>query len=212
MKKVKIEWSANFAYAIGLLVTDGCLYPNRRHMSMTSKDIALLELFKRCLGLKNKITLNCSGSGNYTSRIQFGDVNFYSFLIGIGLMPKKSKIIGSANIPDRYFFDFLRGHFDGDGTFHAYFDHRWKSSYMFYMEFLSASAKHIAWIRNSLTERLSIKGHISKSATDSVYKLRYAKNESLKLLPRLYYNPDVACLFRKRKKIETALSVIDKRL
>ena len=37
--KVKINWSANFAYAIGLLVTDGCLYNDKRHMSLTTKDI-----------------------------------------------------------------------------------------------------------------------------------------------------------------------------
>ena len=58
--KVKIEWSPNFAYAIGLLATDGCLYNDGRHISFVSKDLELVEMFKKILGLEVKISAKFS--------------------------------------------------------------------------------------------------------------------------------------------------------
>lgn len=201
--KVKIEWSPDFAYAIGLLVTDGNLSTDRRHIDFTSNDIEQLENFMKCLGIKQKIGVKTSGySGRKTPRIQFGDVNFYKFLLSIGLMPKKSKIIKGVIIPKKYFFDFLRGHLDGDGSFYSYWDPRWKSSFMFYTSFVSASHAHINWVQGKIFEFLRIKGHITKSRTQSCYQLKYAKKESEKLLKRMYYSDKVTRLKRKYLKIK----------
>jgi LAGLIDADG-like domain len=212
MGKVKIEWSANFAYAIGLLVTDGCLSSSQRHISLVSKDREMLENFKQCLNINNKISDHHSGSGFTNLRVQFGDIAFYKFLNSIGVMARKTKIIGAVDIPDEYFFDFLRGHHDGDGTFYSYWDPRWRSSYMFYTVFISASEGHVLWLREEMFKRLGIRGHFTKTGSTPICSLKYAKAESLKLLPRMYYNPEVVCLSRKRKKIEKGLAVINKKL
>ena len=213
LNKVKIKWSPEFAYAIGLLVTDGNLSPDGRHFDFTSQDKEQLLNFMKCLGIKVKIGYKISGyTGKRSTHIQFGDVNFYKFLFQIGLMPAKTKIISKIDIPENYFFDFLRGHHDGDGTFFSYWDPRWKSSFMFYTVFISASKKHIDWIRNKLFKLLRIKGHITRDSKKSVYQLKYAKTESLKLLPKMYYNSKVICLSRKRFKIEKALKIAHKTL
>lgn len=208
--KVKIEWSPNFAYALGLLATDGCLYGGR-HINLTSKDKSQILNFKKCLGVNNIIGRKSNGSTKDGSKkyfnLQFGDILFYQFLIDIGITPAKTKTISVVAIPDEYFFDFLRGHFDGDGTFYSYWDPRWKSSFMFYMVFISASKNHIDWLQKKIYGFLEIKGHITKGITSSVYQLKYAKVESLKLFPKLYYSKDVVCLRRKRKKIEKAFKI-----
>ncbi|MEK7574528.1 MAG: hypothetical protein AAB514_03305, partial [Patescibacteria group bacterium] len=54
LSKVLIEWSPNFAYAIGLIATDGNLSKDGRHLNMTSGDKDMILTFKKCLGLKNK--------------------------------------------------------------------------------------------------------------------------------------------------------------
>ena len=59
---------------------------------------------------------------------------------------------------------------------------------------------------------LRIKGHITRDSKKSVYQLKYAKTESLKLLPKMYYNSKVICLSRKRFKIEKALKIAHKTL
>jgi hypothetical protein len=211
--RVKIEWSPEFAYAIGLLVTDGCLYGDGKTMNLTSKDEEQLLHFKKCLGIDNKIGFKPSGySSEQAMQIQFCDVLFYKFLNDIGITPRKTKTIGVVQIPDEYFFDFLRGHHDGDGTFYSYWDPRWASSFMFYTVFLSASKIHVKWIRAKLLELLGIQGHMTATGNTPIHSIKYAKAESLQLLQKMYYNPHVVCLSRKRKKIEMALAVEGKHL
>ena len=210
-KRKNILWSSNFAYAIGLLTTDGSLSSDGRHFDLTSKDRQQLVNFMHCLNIKVKIGSKKSGmTGKKISRIQFGDVVLYNFLLGIGFTPAKTKTMAEIKVPKKFFFDFLRGHHDGDGTFYSYFDPRWRNSFMFYSVFISASKKHIDWIRRELKNILDVKGHLTESG--SIYQLKYAKNESLKLLPRMYYTEEVVCLRRKRLKIEKALGIIGKQL
>lgn len=117
LSKVKIEWSPRFAYAIGLITTDGNLSKDGRHMNMTSKDKEMIITFKKCLNIKNKIgrkTREKSKIKKYF-QVQFGDKNLYEFLLSLGLTPAKSKTLGDLRIPNYYFCDFLRGCIDGDG-------------------------------------------------------------------------------------------------
>lgn len=207
--KVKRKWSPHLAYAIGLLATDGSLSIDGRHFDFTSKDIEQLENLLKCLGIKNKIGWKTSGyGGRKYQRVQFGDVLFYRFLLGIGLSPAKSKTIGALKIPIKYFFDFLRGCHDGDGTFYSYYDPRWKSSFMFYTVFISASPPHIKWIRDMLLKMLNVRGHVTHDSKKEVYQLKYAKHESLKILKKMYYSKTVVCLKRKRLKIYNALRIV----
>ena len=208
--KVKIEWSANFAYAIGLLVTDGSLSKDGRHICFTSKDKEQIDNFKKCLNIKKiKTGINFGKDKiQFAYRSQFGDVSFYKFLNSIGISSNKSLTIGKLEILEKYFFDFLRGSFDGDGSFYSYWDPRWRSSYMFYLTFNSASYAHILWLREEIHKRLYIYGHVSKSKSKgSIYSLRYAKKEALEIIMKMYYNPKVVSLSRKRLKIEKALKI-----
>lgn len=208
--KVKLEWSADLAYAIGLIVTDGCLYKDGRHINLTSKDEEQIRNFLHCIDLPH-FHVGRKGSGLGMEKkyfqVQIGDVVFYKFLNEIGVTPNKSKTVGAIKIPDEYFFDFCRGLHDGDGAFYSYWDPRWHSSYMFYTVFSSASAKHIFWLQEKINKLIGIVGHITTTGKTPMTTLKYAKNESLILLPEIYYNPHVICLSRKRDKIQKALAI-----
>lgn len=206
--KVKLEWSSNFAYAIGLLASDGCLYKDGRHISLTSLDLEQLNNFNKALDIKVKISTKQAAIGRSCTHIQFSDALFHRFLISIGVTPAKSKTISKIDVPKKYFFDFLRGSFDGDGCFYSYWDTRWRSSFMFYLTFSSASLYHIEWLRKEINERTDSVGHISKSRSKgSIYNLRYAKKEALVIIKKMYYSPNVLCLSRKKEKIQKALLV-----
>lgn len=213
-KFISTKWSSNLAYAVGLLTTDGCLSSDGRHIDLTSKDKEQLYNFMSCLNIDVKIGRKTSGYsfGQAFYRIQFGRVVLYNFLLEIGFTPNKSRTMGEIKIPEKYFFDFLRGHLDGDGTFYSYWDKRWKSSFMYYTIFVSASKEHIDWIRNSLKRQLGVWGHVTKAKNSSVHHLKYAKNEGFKILKRMYYSRNVICLSRKRLKIEKALSIVGESL
>src|SRR3989338_983895 len=177
--QVAIAWSPQFAYAIGLLTADGCLLNDGRHIDFTSKDYEQVATFKECLKLKVKIGTKLSGIGNKYNRIQFGDVLFYAFLISIGISPAKSKTISSVRVPDKYFVDFLRGYFDGDGTSYSFYDAVFPKSYRFYISFMSASPKFIHWLREKLTDMAHVKGHIGHDLKTDYIQLKYAKKEAV---------------------------------
>jgi len=208
--KVEIKWSANFAYALGLLATDGCLYSDGLHICFTSKDLEQVNNFKMALGIDSVVGMKSSGSNKVKKYyvVQFGDILFYKFLVSIGIGPVKSKTIGVVKISDKYFFDFLRGCLDGDGTIYSYWDKRWKSSFMFYLEFASASKKHIFWLREEINKKLLVSGHITNDYEGSTLQLKYAKKESLKIFRKMYYSNKVVCLQRKKLKIIKILDIV----
>jgi intein-encoded DNA endonuclease-like protein len=212
--KVSIKWSANFAYAIGLIASDGSLSKDGRHISFTSKDKEQVENLNKALGVEYRIGKKSGGAGLEKKYfiVQFCDVLFYDYLLSIGITPNKSKTIGEIKIPKKYFFDFLRGSFDGDGCFYSYYDPRWKSSFMYYTTFMSASMEHIVWLRSEISKKLGIEGHITHCNNASVHQLKYAKQDSSKILECMYNDSSVICLSRKRAKIEKALAQVGKKL
>jgi hypothetical protein len=207
----EVVWSPELAYAIGLMATDGSLSKDGRHLDFTSKDRSLIETLTACIGLQHlKIGIKQAGQPhrNKAYRVQWGDVRLYNFLLSIGLTPNKTKTIGSVVVPRRYYFDFLRGHFDGDGSFFSYHDPRWRSSFMFYLSFVSASPAHIKWLQSENEKLVGVKGHITSANERSVLQLKYAKRETLILLAHMYAHPGSACLKRKRLKITNALHIV----
>jgi hypothetical protein len=208
-----ITWNSNVAYAVGLLVTDGCLFNDGRHIDLTSKDVEQLENFNKCLDLDVNITYKSSGmTGSRISRLQFSDVVLYRFLESIGLTPAKTHTIGEIKVPNTYFFDFLRGHLDGDGSFYSYWDPRWKSSLMFYLTFTSASIRHLAWLERKIGFLAGVEGKTSTVKYAGCYRLRYAKKSSLVILRKMYSPVPEAYLSRKYLKVVDALGRVDLRL
>ena len=69
--RVNITWSPNFAYAIGLLVTDGNLSRDGRHFSFTSKDLELVHFVQQGLGVTGHIGRKARGAGTEKSTTLF---------------------------------------------------------------------------------------------------------------------------------------------
>ena len=96
--KVHIQWSADFAYAVGLIASDGCLSQDLRHVSFVSIDMEQVLNYQKCLDTSCKIGISKSSIGTPAFRVQLSDTDFYKFLVGIGLTPAKSKTIGKLLI------------------------------------------------------------------------------------------------------------------
>ncbi|MBI3334877.1 MAG: LAGLIDADG family homing endonuclease [Candidatus Portnoybacteria bacterium] len=196
-KEGTILWSPELAYVLGLIATDGCLSGDGRHIDFTSKDIELIETLKRCLKISNKIGKKYGGFSRPTEsyRVQFSNVIFYRWLLTIGLMPNKTKSIGALKVSDDYFFDFLRGHIDGDGTIRRYFDPVYPNSLRVRVTFLSSSLEHLTWLWDNIRRLCNVGGFIRQS--ERVYHLTFGKKDSLGLLSRIYQDPNSPRLYRK---------------
>ena len=207
------EWTPQLAYVVGLLATDGNLSKDGRHITMRSKDIDLMEMFLSCLGLRNKIGTTIIAprdghKGGQYYRVQFGSVQFYNWLVSIGITPAKSRTIGPVRIPNRYFRDFLRGHLDGDGTILLYQDTsnqyrgRTYTNLRIYLRFISASYEHIAWLRKTITNLTCAHGALLHHQPRTphyatMWHLQFSKKEAKQLLNWIYYQPNLPCLKRK---------------
>ena len=207
--EISTKWSHDLAYAIGLIATDGNLSSNGRVVTFVSKDIQLINTLQDSLGISKTIHYK---SGRFTTDKKYAFINicdilFYQFLLSIGLSPAKSKTMGALEIPDTYFIDFLRGSFDGDGSFYSYWDKRWASSFMFYLIFNSASIDHTNWLRKKIQNLIGPKGHAGKVAYSKAYQLKYAKQEARIIFERIYYSPKLPKLERKYKKVYSALAI-----
>ncbi|MDD4909087.1 MAG: LAGLIDADG family homing endonuclease [Candidatus Omnitrophica bacterium] len=209
--KTTYQWSPELAYIVGLITTDGSLSCDRRHITMVSRDLQLLKTFRKCLNLRNRISKRkqYKNRPNPNYQVTFGNVSFYHWLQKIGLMPNKTYNLKELLVPKNYLADYLRGFIDGDGSIFTYADRYmcYKGKHYtykrLYVAFNSLSKIHLSWIKSNLEVLLGLKGGFAKwsnkHSTAPLWTLRYAKNDSLKLLPWIYYKEDLPCLKRKRK-------------
>lgn len=217
------SWSPQMAYAIGLLVTDGNLSSDGRHITMSSVDTEQLETFKQCLQISTRIVASPKSSLGVKKyyRVQWSDVQFYRWLLTVGILPAKTYTIGRLEVPDQFFRDFIRGHLDGDGCITVYKDHyntKKNDAYVYirlFVRFISASRLHAEWLRETLERLLGITGDMSQAkpsplGTVGIWQLKYMKKESLKLLNWMYYAPGIPSLTRKRQKAERTIVAISR--
>lgn len=206
--KTNTEWSNDFAYVIGIIATDGNLSSDLRHLNITSKDYEMLINCKKCLGIDNKIgtkSRDTSKKKNYYA-LQWGDTNFFEYLLSIGLTPRKSKTLGKLDIPTKYFPHFLRGCIDGDGSIYMS-THPESKHLQCQMKLYSASNLFLDWILECCRKSFSVAGgSISKTPSSSVYSLKFCKSDSIKILGRIY-SKDVVCLSRKMKSAQEIINI-----
>lgn len=182
-------WSANLAYAIGLITTDGCLSKDGRHITLVSKDLDQVQNFSNALNLNNKISTHTSTynpQGKYY-HIQFGNVKLYRFLVKIGLLSNKSMIIKKLNIPQDFFADFFRGCIDGDGNI-SIVKHPESQFPQVRLRLASASIDFLKWIKFRISHQYKIRGGFISKPHKNVRYLVYAKMDSIKLLNFIYYD------------------------
>ena len=124
------KWSDNFAYVLGLIYTDGNLlkehYSSKRKqyvdyygISISQKDPEILEKVRKAMSLNRPVLKIKNNRDSYLHLLFFRDKGIFERLESIGLCPSKSLTITFPKIPVQYVGGFLRGLFDGDGSFYG---------------------------------------------------------------------------------------------
>ena len=117
-KKIDSEQKA---YWLGFLEADGCVHSGigdyRIELGLAEKDFHHLEKYRDFIGKNNKISYR-NETNSY--RFNFRDKTVHTDLINLGCVPRKSLILcfpTKEQVSDDFLFHFLRGYFDGDGSF-----------------------------------------------------------------------------------------------
>ncbi|MFA6415112.1 MAG: LAGLIDADG family homing endonuclease [Candidatus Paceibacterota bacterium] len=187
-KFIKVTWTHEFAYAIGLLTSDGNLSPNGRHINLTSQDKEITEHARDIFAIDNKIGRKGRGGSRVKKYyvLQFGSVQFYAFLLKIGLTPAKSKTLGPIDIPGKFFGDFIRGCFDGDGNISEQ-KHPESEELQLRFRIASASPAFLEWLLAEHRRLWHIKGGwIYTDKKKSVGMLCFGKKDSIEILNYIY--------------------------
>jgi hypothetical protein len=101
------------AYIFGLWCSDGCISEkNRFDISQHSQDEYILLKIKDIL----KYTGPLRNNGPLNKRLTISSTKICEDIKNLGGMERKSIVMPFPNIPKEYYFDFIRGYCDGDGS------------------------------------------------------------------------------------------------
>ena len=196
------KWSRDMAYILGFIYADGNLTKNKRgghYLSIYTADRELLIKMREVLKSDHKISNRKSVSGfNYC--IQIGSKEIFADLNKIGMRLNKTFRMKLPKIPNKYFSDFLRGYFDGDGSVWVGELHKDRKKKLLGIRtvFTSCSKGFLDSLRVGLAKFFAENGVISKGK-GNYYRLTYSIWGSLKIF-KIMYNSHQLQLFLNRKK------------
>lgn len=209
LNKIKPE---HLWYFIGLIVTDGNLSKDCRHITLTSKDREHLFLVQKAMGLKGTIGRKARGGSQdkIYSTLQFSDVTFYKFLQSIGITTKKSLTLGQIKFESKYFNDFIRGVIDGDGCITKW-KHKSNGLTQWALGIVSASPIFINWLKYEIENHFGVKGKLysyaPKTKENQMNSLKFGKLAGKIILSHVYYKN---CLGLERKILKCNQCLLDK--
>jgi hypothetical protein len=188
----------NAWYLVGLIATDGCLSPDKRHIEITAKDRDFLESIRLVCGIPNKVTPKRGGKGQISHRLQISSRSYYDFLLNVGLKSRKSLRLSKLNVPRSYFRDFLRGVIDGDGCIRTW-KHPSNGVTQWMLKIISASPPFIEWIKECCESCFKVRGKIHSQPQSNVYVLKYGKLAAQRILNHCYHDGVEVVLDRKMR-------------
>lgn len=110
------EWNEKSAYWLGFIFADGHL-SNKNGLEVCIKDKEHIEKFKADINSEHKVSTRIvSGYAYY--RITIHDTYLGNQLRNLGVVNNKTYYWEIPKVPDEYMRHFIRGVFDGDGSFH----------------------------------------------------------------------------------------------
>lgn len=187
-------WSRKMAYVLGFLFADGSLedapYLRGKYIRFVSINREIILKIKKAISSKHTIyeIKPATEKQHRKYLLRIGSNKIYKDLSKFGLSPNKSLTMKLPKIPKKYFADFVRGYFDGDGCVFVEFGRGRKHQKIFKglkTIFTSGSEAFLEALSNSLLKacRLSKKSvYISRRA----FQLRYGTADSVKLFYWMY--------------------------
>ncbi len=199
------KWTPGMAYVLGFFSADGYITVNKRggqYWSIDIGDLPLIKDIRSILRSKHKISIREREGGKYTTyRLQIGSIELCNDLRKLGYNERKTKNISVPEIPTKYFCDFVRGYFDGDGNVWSGFMHKGGNTRTLSIQtvFTSCSLGFLEKLR-SLLQTFKVERGVIRKGKGGYYRLTYSVKNSLKLYDFMYNGRDKPLFFLKRKK------------
>lgn len=201
------KWSPEMAYVLGFFAADGYITVNKRggqFWCIQITDKKLLEKIKEVIHSEHKISEKVHGRNERALyRLQIGSIDMCDDLRKLGFSERKTKSLAVPTIPGKYFRDFVRGYFDGDGNVWTGVTHRERRTRHFAIQvaFTSCSKAFL----ESMHKRLAFYGIVGGSLyspKENCYRLQFGTKDTLQLCNFMYNHESrfKDSIFLERKK------------
>ncbi len=206
------KWSSSMAYTLGFMFADGNLTISNRgtyFFSIHTIDKPLLQKIIEEMDSDHSLSIRRKKSLADNYRLQVGSKEMCEDLLKLGLIPNKAKRMKLPDVPGKYFGDFTRGYFDGDGNIWVGLIHKGRKakSYVIQSSFTSASIYFLEALLKKLRSCGLQKGFITISKTQTYGRLVFSKNDSLRLYKIMYNTSTSLYLPRKKQIFEKYMSL-----
>lgn len=199
------------AYFLGWIFTDGYLNPAKSEgygsITLNITDLEVLESFKKYT--KSESPIHERDLTTYKKKYSFKKnlKKSYSFsltnpktwndCLKLGLTPRKTFTVKfPSKLPTKYYGDFLRGVFEGDGTV-VYIDKSQSKSIIIYC----ANQKFLIDLDTKILSKNKIDSKIRHVPSHNLYTLRISSKSFVDFYDLIYLNvPEDQILKRKRNK------------
>ena len=190
-------------YYLGFFAADSTIRKTRNEIKigLSSVDKSFLEELKEKMGIEKDVHVYTTNNGFECVELTFSSEKIKKTLAQYDIVPNKTITgIHLTNIPDEFKLAFIKGFFDGDGSFSYN-----KNTKQAKVSFTSYTREILEEIQKFIKE-----GYIySDSRRDQLFSLELSTLPSLRLMES-FYSLDTPCLERKKQKYFECLKLRNK--
>ena len=197
----------DMAYILGFIAADGNVAKNENNISiqLLTKDKDILEKIKVLTKSSRPLDQYITKNGQDTMKFSVFSAEWKKDLKVYGIMPAKTFILQPPLfLQKKYWIDYIRGYFDGDGTIYK------TTGCNNRFEIAGASKEVIQWIRTFLASEYGITCTLREGNCQNgtkMFKVIYSDKEKITLLYHLFYDNKSLYLKRKKEKFEAILKI-----
>lgn len=206
--------SSNMAWLLGFLAADGYISKSDNAISIALCDIdrEILERIKTEVEIENKIRDYEDHRGYKNSELRWACAQHKQELAKYSIIPNKTfQLKPPYLLSKKYWIDYIRGYFDGDGSVN-FISANGKKKYTARWQVCSATTEILQFILDTFEEygippvsiqKQDRKGHI-------LYCIQYSTNSTKKIYDILYNTSSTLFLQRKKDHFEEIIKKIQK--
>ena len=194
--------TSNMAWLIGFLASDGSVSSsdNAIKIELSSKDKEILEKIKQEVEIENRIKEYTTTTGYDVAELVWSSKRHKDTLAKYSVTPKKTFILQPPyKLPYKYWIDYIRGYFDGDGSVNLIHSNGKPASLRW--QLCSATKEILEWVIDYFYNEYNIpKVNIyfdSSHGKNGLYYFQYSTNSTKQIYKILYTD---GSLYLKRKK------------
>ena len=196
--------SHNMAWVLGFLASDGNVSKDRNkiRIELSYIDEEILQRIKTTIKIENPIQFREDKKGRKLVLLGWSSKQHKEDLARYSIVPNKTFILDPPYaLSHKYYLDYIRGYFDGDGTININMCHQGRSKAIRF-GICGASKPVLDWIVDVFEEYgvPRVNPHLDSSHEKPFYSIIYSTRASRKIYKLLYGNLKEDSLYLQRKK------------